>query len=167
MRKELFETIISRLSKLAADGTMTAGTTDSNGDVIEPLIRHIDLWNRNVEFADQDEAWERPAVFVEFLPIQWEGVKTTRTEYAYRCKGSLILHIVTDWHGATYPSSPFRDESLAMLDISEMIHGALVGASGESFSRLDLVNAASNHDHEELVEQIDTYNYIGQHSITL
>lgn len=35
------------------------------------LIKHIDLWNHNVEFIEQEENWERPAVFVEFCPIQW------------------------------------------------------------------------------------------------
>ena len=32
------------------------------------LIKHIDLWNHNVEFIEQEENWERPAVFVEFCP---------------------------------------------------------------------------------------------------
>ena len=25
------------------------------------LIKHIDLWNHNVEFIEQEENWERPA----------------------------------------------------------------------------------------------------------
>lgn len=35
------------------------------------LIKHIDLWNHNVEFIEQEENWERPAVFVE-LPYTVE-----------------------------------------------------------------------------------------------
>ena len=34
---------------------------------------HI-LWNHNVEFIEQEENWERPAVFVEFCPIRWNAI---------------------------------------------------------------------------------------------
>ena len=37
-------------------------------------IKHIDLWNHNVEFIEQEENWERPAVFVEFCPIRWNAI---------------------------------------------------------------------------------------------
>ena len=30
------------------------------------LIRHVDLWNRNVEFIEDEQLWPRPAVFIEF-----------------------------------------------------------------------------------------------------
>ena len=49
MRKELFNAI---KAKLAAD---------------VPEVKHVDLWNHNVEFIEQEEGWERPAVFVEFV----------------------------------------------------------------------------------------------------
>lgn len=38
------------------------------------VIKHIDLWNHNVEFLEQEEAWARPAVFVEFGVITWSPV---------------------------------------------------------------------------------------------
>ena len=31
-------------------------------------IKHIDLWNHNVEFIEQEEYWERPAVFIDSGP---------------------------------------------------------------------------------------------------
>jgi len=167
MRKEILEVIIKRLLQIAADGTLTAGETDEEGNIIEPLIKHIDLWNRNVEFIEQDESWARPAVFVEFSPINWEGVKTTATEVHYRCKSTLLLHIVTDWAGPTYDGSTCRDEELANLDLSEWIQRALLGAAGDSFHRLELQQTASNHDHEELVEQIETYSFVGMRTLTL
>ena len=51
MRKELFNAI---KAKLASD---------------VPEVQHIDLWNHNVEFVEQEEGWARPAVFVEFGKI--------------------------------------------------------------------------------------------------
>lgn len=47
MRKELYRLLCSELKAI-------------------DLIKHIDLWNHNVEFIEQEENWERPAVFVEF-----------------------------------------------------------------------------------------------------
>ena len=44
------------------------------------VIKHVDLWNQNVAFIDEDEAWARPAVFVEFGPIAWDLYKGHRTE---------------------------------------------------------------------------------------
>ena len=56
------------------------------------LIKHIDLWNHNVEFIEQEENWERPAVFVEFCPIQWNAIVPG---VEYRAEPLIKLHIVT------------------------------------------------------------------------
>ena len=47
MRKELYKALCERLK-----------TVDN--------VKHIDLWNNNVEFIEQESAWQRPAVFIEF-----------------------------------------------------------------------------------------------------
>lgn len=39
------------------------------------VIKHIDLWNNNVAFIEQEDGWERPAVFVEFMPVNWMPMK--------------------------------------------------------------------------------------------
>ena len=54
MRKELYNMLCKELKEVGGG-----------------LIKHIDLWNHNVEFIEQEENWERPAVFVEFEPIEW------------------------------------------------------------------------------------------------
>ena len=58
----------------------------SNGDIVrvwkgedvpegaQRIINHIDLWNHNVEFIEQEENWSCPAVFVEFSPIEWNEI---------------------------------------------------------------------------------------------
>ena len=53
MRKELYAAIVAKLKQ----------------DV--PEVGHIDLWNHNVEFIEQEEVWSRPAVFVEIGTISW------------------------------------------------------------------------------------------------
>lgn len=75
MRKELFNAIKAKLTS----------------DV--PEVRHIDLWNHNVEFIEQEDGWERPAVFVEFGPIAWAQFQGK----GQRGKGVVNIHLVTDW----------------------------------------------------------------------
>ena len=45
MRKELYNMLRERLKEV--DGG---------------AVRHIDLWNHNVEFIEQEDGWARPAV---------------------------------------------------------------------------------------------------------
>ena len=37
----------------------------------QPLFKHCDLWNRQVEFLEQETPFETPAVFVEFTNTEW------------------------------------------------------------------------------------------------
>ena len=107
-------------------------------------IKHIDLWNHNVEFIEQEEQWERPAVFVEIAtincaPFQGRGL---------RGKGLVRLHIVTDW------TEGGQD---AAWDLSYKIQSTLEGLSGEYFNGMTLVAIDTNHNHEEILESIDSY----------
>lgn len=130
----------------------------------ERAIKHIDLWNHNVEFIEQEDQWERPAVFVEFLPIQWRQVKTgSSISYTSRCR--LSLHVVTDWHGSSSADSDFREKSLEVFDLLTSIHLCLHGMSGQSFNSLDLVESLTNHNHDELLENIEVYECVAFKSL--
>lgn len=120
-------------------------------------IKHIDLWNHNVEFLEQEETWARPAVFVEFCPIEWRVIARG---VEYRADPQVKLHIVTDWEGAAAEGSEFKEAALSVFDLSENIHRALCGMSGDTFCRLDLVRSETNHNHEDIVENIDVYGFV-------
>ena len=122
----------------------------------EKLIKYVDLWNHNVEFLDQEQPWERPAVFVEFSPIVWELVKPGE----YRAKPVINLHVVTDWAGDASSASELQEEALSVLDYSAIIHRALCGLEGEHFGRLDLIETHTNHNHDELVESVEVYRCV-------
>ena len=124
---------------------------------VERLIKYVDLWNHNVDFLDQEQPLERPAVFVEFTPIQWEVVKPG---CEYRAKPLVTLHVVTDWKGDASAGSELEDETLSVLDYSEIIHRALQGLEGEHFSRFDLAETQTNHNHDEIVESIEVYRCV-------
>lgn len=160
MRKELYKAICERLSKLYV-------TPDGWHRVVEPgeeipegwerLIRHIDLWNHNVEFIEQEENWERPAVFIEFQPIHWNAI---RNGVEYRAEPTVCLHVVTDWQGSASIDSPFKEENLKVFDLLDTIHRMLVGMEGETFADFDLVGSSTSHNHDELLENVESYQCV-------
>lgn len=139
MRKEIYEMLCERLGNI-------------------PEIKYIDLWNHNVEFIEQEDNWERPAVFVELCPINWEA---TVAGMRYVTEAKVNLHVVTDWVGSSAANSDQREESLTVFDLLEKIHTALADVDGEHFKEFDISNSTTNHNHEEILENIETYSYVG------
>ena len=110
-----------------------------------PEVKHVDLWNHNVEFIEQEDGWDRPAVFVELGPIAWSHF----VGGGRRGSGSVRLHLVTDWH---------EGGQEAAFELSDKMSTALHGMSGKQYDTLYLTETVTNHNHEELLESIDTYN---------
>ena len=127
MRKDLFRTVRELLA------------------VHVPEVRHIDLWNQNVEFVEEETAWERPAVFVEFGPIAW----TPLTGGGLMGQGQVRVHVVTDWNEGGQEASWY---------LGGKIDRALYRSFGDRFKVMALVETATNHNHEELLESIDTFD---------
>lgn len=140
MRKELYTMLCEKLK------------TVGNG-----AIKHIDLWNHNVEFIELEEPFERPAVFVEFAPIQWNAIQNG---VEYRAEPIVNLHVVTDWVGSAKPDSEFREKSLEVFDLLEDIHQTLTCMEGETFKEFDLVQSLTNHNHEDILENIESYQCV-------
>lgn len=139
MRKEIYKMLCERLGNI-------------------PEIKYIDLWNHNVEFIEQEDNWERPAVFVELCPINWEA---TVAGMRYVTEAKVNLHVVTDWLGSSAANSDQREESLTVFDLLEKIHTALADVDGEYFKEFDISNSTTNHNHEDILENIETYSYVG------
>lgn len=140
MRKELYLMLCERLKEVG-DG----------------VIRHIDLWNHNVEFIEQEEQWERPAVFVEFHPIEWRAIQAG---VEYRAEPVVSLHVVTDWQGSSSAGSDFMAESLGVFGLLEDIHRAVALMEGETFTEFDLVESRTNHNHDEIIENVESYRCV-------
>lgn len=133
MRKEIYKMLCERLGNI-------------------PEIKYIDLWNHNVEFIEQEDNWERPAVFVELCPINWEA---TVAGMRYVTEAKVNLHVVTDWLGSSAANSDQREESLTVFDLLEKIHTALADVDGEHFKEFDISNSTTNHNHEDILENIE------------
>lgn len=153
MREELYNAIKSQLEELRlVNGRYIKRPDPRNVGYWESYpqaIQHIDLWNRNIEFIEQESAWARPAVFIEFLPIKWNAIVPG---VEYRGEVQVSLHVVTDWDGG---------EGMAAWRLTDAIHEVIAGMDGDDFKELDLVASMTNHDHEEIVENIETYACVG------
>lgn len=121
-------------------------------------IKYVDLWNNNVEYIEQETNWPRPAVFVEFLPVRWERM-TQRSAGEYQARAEIRLHIVTDWIGSasTQYDETTRLEAIEALDLSEQIHRAMLGLAGDHFGDVEIQASVTNHNHDELIENVEVY----------
>ena len=162
MRKEFYLAVSERLMSYyhLPDGSFKQ--IDNPEDVpegAELIVSYVDLWNNNVEYIEQESNWPRPAVFIEFRPIIWQRM-TTRGANDYQSRAEVRLHIVTDWKGSasSEQSEEYRLEAIEELDLSEQIHTALLGLTGEHFGDLEIQATLTNHNHEELVENVEVYN---------
>ena len=93
------------------------------------------------------------------LPCSWSSARYAGTRLwtgvEYRAEPEVKLHIVTDWAGAANEGSPFKEEALEVFDLPELIHERLSCMDGDTFMAFDLVESQTNHNHEEIVENIE------------
>lgn len=140
MRKQLYMDIKERLKSVK----------DGNG---EPLFQHFDLWNRQVEFVEQETPFVCPSIFVEFSPMEWR----TLGNRVQDCRLTVMLHIVTEWHADTADYSPTEDQALEFLDITDKAVKALQGFATDYMNGWMRTRSITNHDHERYVDNVEEY----------
>ena len=110
-------------------------------------MRHIALWNENVTFADVNETFERPAVFVEFGVMEWVcGTLDSHLDVVFTGVSVLRIHVATDYLEG-------GDEGGFAL-----VRDTLIGLKGERRGPLLLVRTMTNHNHEELLKSIEEFS---------
>ena len=153
MREEIYNAIKNRLEALCVNAAgeyyERPAEADMDDDIYPRAIRHIDLWNHNVEFIEQEVAWERPAVFIEFVPFKWHAIVPG---VEYRAQPLINLHVVTDW---------VEQKGIGEFRLLNRINELLAGLEGESFMEFNIDSSATNHNHEDIVENIETYTCVG------
>lgn len=144
MRKFIYLSLIDRLKQLRTPGG-------------EPVIQTFDLWNEQVSFIEQEEVFLTPAVFIEFLPVKWNTLGGS----AQRAEVSIRLHIVTAWDGSARDGHPLQRQSLDRFDLLDRIDRHLFNLTGREgpteFCMFRRTGSSTNHNHEELVEDISDY----------
>lgn len=130
-----------------------------------PEIQHVDLWNRNVEFIEEDEAFPMPAVFVELGQIDWSPMSGTVLHW--RGSGTVNLHIVTEWNGKAEPGTDEMEQNLLGWQIAERIHHDLEGRCGWGYDSMCAMSTITNHDHEDIVDNIEVYRFKARRDLKL
>ncbi len=121
-----------------------------------PEIKHVDLWNRNIEFIEQED-WFMPAVFLEFGEISWSPTVVTKDIVDYKGQGALSVHIVTTWQGSASADSQDRNRLLEDFSLSAKIQAVVELLGGEYYGGIWLTGTRTNHDHADIVENVDIY----------
>ena len=142
MKKQLYLAIVNRLKNIpGADG--------------EPLFKHFDLWNQQVEFIEHETPFLTPAIFVEFMPLQWQtmGNRVQSADLTTR------RHIVTEWHALTADNVPDEEQELALayLDIVDSVVAALQGFAAPNTNTWMRTQTIPNHNHERYVDSVEEY----------
>ena len=137
MRKILYRELKKRLSRLllADSGNIVFVSEERIKQMIEAgetpdyAIRHIGLWNRQVEFIEQEEHFSMPAVFVEFGKMSWRHQQGGLQDTDF----TVGLHVLTAALPEGYDGEEFH---LDLLDkINRCLHGLPVTIGERSEGR--------------------------------
>lgn len=140
MRKIIFLTLRQALLAVA----------DSQG---EALVRHVDLWNNQLSYIEEEQPFDTPAVFVEFGPIDWQPLPHGAREAVV----SISLHVVTDSRVGRWA------EAVGRFDLLDSINAALHGLAygddrGNAMDSLSIVRSTTDSDFDELQDNVETYS---------
>jgi len=140
MRKAFYKGIKNKLKAI----------TDSNGDQV---FKHFDLWNQNVEFIEQENPFDVPAIFIEITPLKWNQQGFNKQD----ADAVLRIHIVTPWYAQTADYSPMEDEMLDYLDLPDLVVNALANFAPAAGNKMMRTNSITNHNHERYVDSVEEY----------
>lgn len=143
MRKAVFLAI--------ADALCPENPADPNADTSKNIVPYVDLWNDQVNLLGGGTAFETPAVFVEFEQIDWKQ----QNAGARRGDIPVRLHIVTRAVAAHGVHDQRMGDVLAVFDLINAINAKMQGLRGEGFAGFQLTTSATNHNHAELVENVE------------
>ena len=153
MRKELYQALKDRLSRLiVADGCQIALASEERikqleeaGTPPEKAVKHVGLWNRQVEFIEQEAPFPMPAVFVEFGRISWRHQAGGLQDADL----TVGLHVLTSALPEGYDGAEFH------LDLLDKINACLHKFEGEYWGSFKRSASIPCHDHEEILDDTD------------
>ena len=135
MRKEIFTAIAEKLLTV-------------------PGITYVDLWNDNGAHFAGGAVYPLPSVFVEFDTIEWHQ----QNAGARRADISVRLHILNRATAGIHGSQdPAMAEALERFDLLDRINSAMQGLRGDNFAGFMHTVSATNHAHNEIIEDVECY----------
>ncbi len=121
-----------------------------------PVFKHFDLWNQQVEFIEQETPFETPAIFIEFGDIHWRTLGLKKQD----AETQVSIHIVTEWFANTadYVQTRTAANALEFLRLPDVVvHKMQNHASsiiGNTYMR---IISRTNHNHERYVDSVEVF----------
>lgn len=134
MRKEIYNLIKESLLLIK----------DDSG---ENKIKHIDFWNDQIRYIANEKPFFTPAVFVEFSPIEWRN----------QLKGIREANIWFKLHVVTRNTTGNWEEVIESFEMLEDIYKTLHGVRTDRIGSITITASDTDHDFDELREDIETY----------
>lgn len=124
--------------------------TDENE---QPLINHVSLWNNQLLYAEEEQPFNTPAVFIEFRDIPWSILPHGRREALV----TVNLHVVTDSRLGHW------SDAVEVFDLLDKINAALHGTTyidvkGNAMDALTCVSSSTDSSFDELQDNIEVYS---------
>lgn len=124
--------------------------TDENQN---PVFQHVDIWNHQLDLAEEEQPFYTPAVFIEFGDINWQTLPHGRREAV--CL--IILHVVTSSRVGRW------DDAVARFELLDDFYAALFGFTysdpdGNAIDSMTLVTSHTDHYFDELQDNTETYS---------
>ena len=140
MRKQIFTAIAEKLLSV-------------------PGITYVDLWNDNGSHFAGGAVYPLPAVFVEFETIEWHQ----QNNHARRADINVRLHVLNRASAGIHGSQdPAMEEALARFDLLDSVNTAMQGLRGDNFAGFMHTVSATNHAHDEILEDIECFRTSAQ-----
>ena len=122
-------------------------------------ITYVDLWNDNGAHFAGGAVYPLPSVFVEFETIEWHQ----QGNAARRADINVRLHILNRATAAIHGfQDPAMAEALARFDLLNDINAAMQGLRGENFAGFMHTISATNHAHNEIIEDVECFRTSAQ-----
>ncbi len=140
MRKIIYQTISNALLAIL----------DENQ---QPIISHVDLFNNQLLYAEEEQPFNTPAVFIEFRDIVWNVLPRGRREAVV----TVNLHVVTDSRLGNW------SDAVEVFDLLDQINAAIHGLkytdeNGSAMDALTCVASSTDSSFDELQDNIETYS---------
>ena len=127
-------------------------------EVGESVIKTVDLWNEQVEFIEQEDPFELPAIFIEFQPIRWMSLSGN----VQQADATIRLHILTNYQGNYRSTNEYREESLQRMELLDQLDEHLNNTQDKNekcgFCMFQRIGSSTNHNHEEIIEDITDFS---------
>ncbi|NPV35092.1 MAG: hypothetical protein HPY80_00330 [Bacteroidales bacterium] len=143
--------MIEQLYIALADHILSLADADNN-----KLIKHVDLWNRQIEFIQIEDPFPLPAVFIEFKPIKWHQAADNLDTPL-----SVLLHIACKSKHPTYFDNPYLNTATYRFQLLNTLRSHLsnfvVNNTNWNAGNPQLVNIIIDHDHTDISDDILDY----------